>query len=241
MNDFKNMSERYRKQMLELYNRYPKDIPPQAQKSNNSTDIQNTTNNNIPLQNTPLQQDIPTTDETIPKVETEETVPEDTRPIEERYPTPVIPPFIYQADEDGITELPPIDTQSDQVGYLKVSTTSADETIPLANVSVLISKKFDDHEEMLYSLTTNDNGKTEIVELPAPPKKLSESPNENHNLKPYAEYNISAYLNGYYQVINSTVPIFSGITSIQKINMIPLPSYTTERKVINIAESEPDL
>ena len=88
---------------------------------------------------------------------------------------------------------------------------------------------------------TNDNGETEIVKLPAPPKKLSESPNADKNLKPYAQYKISAYLNGYYQIVNSTVPIFSGVTSIQRINMIPLPSYTTERKVINIAESEPNL
>jgi len=239
MNDFKNMSERYRKQMLELYNRYPKDVPPQFD-SNDITDTQDTNtmdNDNTSLQNNISMQDTTTTSEDIPQ----ENVSEDTQPIEERYPTPMIPPFIYQADEDGITELPPVDTQSNQVGYLKVSTTSAEETIPLANVSVIVSKRFADHEEILYSLLTNDSGETEIVELPAPPKSLSESPSNDNSVKPYAEYNISTYLKGYYQVINSTVPIFSGITSIQKINMIPLPSHTTKRKIINIFGEEPNL
>ena len=225
MNDFKNMSERYRKQMLDLYKRYPKDIPLQVSQN----------------MDTPKLQDVPTPEKDIPLDDATEPTLESSQPIEERYPTPVIPPFIYQSDEDGITELPPIDAQSDQVGYLKVTTRSANETIPLANVSILISKQFDGQEEMLFSLTTNDNGETEIVKLPAPPKKLSESPNADKNLKPYAQYKISAYLNGYYQIVNSTVPIFSGVTSIQRINMIPLPSYTTERKVINIAESEPNL
>ena len=40
MNDFKNMSERYRKQMLDLYKRYPKDIPLQVSQNMDTPKLQ---------------------------------------------------------------------------------------------------------------------------------------------------------------------------------------------------------
>jgi hypothetical protein len=131
---------------------------------------------------------------------------------------------------------------SQQFGYLKVIATSAEGTIPLDNVSVIVSQVIGNQQDIFYTLLTNASGETTIVELPTPAKSLSEKPMDG-STKPYAEYNISTYLHGYFQVTNTKVPIFSGVTSIQRVNMIPLPSYTDERKVINLTlqDNEPNL
>ena len=75
-------------------------------------------------------------------------------------------------------------------------------------------------------LTTDMSGKTERLELPAPSRELSESPG---NIKPYATYTISAEKDGYYPVTNTGVPVFSGITSIQPIEMLPLAEYDSDK------------
>lgn len=248
MNDFKNMSERYRQQMLDLYNRYPKDIPLPNKNTNNNSNIDVPKDINNTINTIPPTQDIKNVTDTNNMNTNQNMQPptEDSTPIEERYPQPVIPPFIYQYNhpEDTATtnETAPVETQPDGIGYLKVIVTSANKTIPLSNVSVIVSKEVDGGDEILYSLLTNDSGETSIVELSAPPRSLSESPSTS-GVKPYSEYKISTYLNGYFQVINLRVPIFSGITSIQNINLVPLPSYTIERLVntITIPESEPNL
>ncbi len=208
MSDFKNMSDKYRQQMLDLYNKNPKDIPV----------IPNTPN--TIQEPTPIDSDCNDYD----------------KPIEEKYPEPILPPFIYEDTKPQPQE--PLT----QFGYLKVIATSAEGTIPLDDVSVIVSKTIDDHDEIFYTLLTDASGETTVVELPTPNKSLSESPNTT-NTKPFAEYNISTYLHGYFQVTNTKVPIFSGVTSIQRVNMIPLPSYTDERKVINITlqDTEPNL
>lgn len=249
MNDFKNMSEKYRQQMMDLYNKYPKDISkPNKNTNDNSsinipTDINANTSLILPIQDT--KNNTNTNQTTQPIAETPTT--EDITPIEERYPPPVIPPFIYQSNHSEDTTVKDettttTETQPDGIGYLKIVVTSASKTIPIPNASVIISKEVDGNEEILYSLLTNDSGETNIVELSAPPKNISESPSSS-GIKPYSEYKVSTYLEEYFQVINLKVPIFSGITSIQNINLIPLPSHTDERLVntITISESEPNL
>lgn len=218
MNDFKDVSDRYRQQMLDLYKRYPKPSPQ---------------DDNVPI--------VPDTPTTLQEPTPIDCSNEDSNTsIEDRYPEPILPPFIYQGQPDDSPNTLPQDSPP-QYGYLKVVATSAEGTIPLADVSVIVSQNVAQRHEILYTLLTDASGETPVVELPTPPKVLSESPNDT--VKPYAQYDVSTYLHGYFQVTNSRVPIFSGVTSIQRVNMVPLPSYTDERKTINltIEESEPDL
>jgi hypothetical protein len=239
MDDFKNVSDRYRQQMLDLYNRTPKEDYNVNPVSDMPSNIPNAPVEPIPPTPTTIQQPTPMDD--CPNDN------EDNIPIEEKYPPPTLPPFIYQdTNPPTQTEVLPTPTIEDnsppEFGYLRVVTTSAEGTIPLWDVSVIVSKTVGDHEEILYTLLTNESGETDTIELEAPNASLSRQPS-NGMVKPYAEYNVSAYLHGYFQVVNSKVPIFAGITSIQRVNMIPLPSYTDERKIVTITipESEPNL
>lgn len=251
MNDFKNISDKYKQQMLDLYKKNPQIVPTANSLNQNPLNItdnpqtvKDTDNMNINSQDI---KDVPlttTTDTDIPNT--------DDIPLDEKFPPPEPMPFLNQ-QQDQIQDIPPTKTEIapntelqqpnlNSVGYLKIVTTSADQTIPIPEVSVIISKTNNGNEEILYSLMTNQSGETPVIELPTPSAMMSQTPQSSNNgVKPYAMYNISTYLDGYFQVKNLNVPIFAGITSIQRVNMIPLPLHTSERKVITFSETEPNL
>ncbi len=112
------------------------------------------------------------------------------------------------------------------VGYLIVNVSTARGAIPLAGASVTVMYDEPDNDSVFAVLTTGSDGKTSKIELPAPPRSLSESPG---NTKPYATYTISAEKDGYYTVTDTPVPVFSGITSIQPIEMLPLAEYNPDK------------
>lgn len=115
-----------------------------------------------------------------------------------------------------------MDQATESGGYLQVQVTSANGAIPEEDALVLI---FDYPEEgsgqlsnLLMTLRTDRSGQTPKVLLPAPPKSLSQTPGGE---KPYSAYNIEVSKDGFYGVEGVGVPIFDGVTSIQKINLIP--------------------
>ncbi len=106
-----------------------------------------------------------------------------------------------------------------EIGYLIVRVTTALGAIPLENVSVTVRGSESANENVLYSLSTNSDGQTERISLPAPPKINSETPNKP---KPYATYNVDVFADGYTPLHLSNVPVFSSIISIQPAIMTPL-------------------
>lgn len=125
------------------------------------------------------------------------------------------------------------------IGYLVVNVSTARGALPLEGASVTVSYEEEDNSSVYSVLTTDMSGKTEKLELPAPSRELSEIPG---NTKPYSTYTVSARKDGYYTVTNVGVPIFSGVTSIQPIEMLPLAEYNSDivypRFGIDVTESE---
>ncbi|MBQ8510053.1 MAG: carboxypeptidase regulatory-like domain-containing protein [Clostridia bacterium] len=104
-------------------------------------------------------------------------------------------------------------------GWLIVNVSTARGAIPLPGAAVTVYR---DSEEggSVYTVTETDrSGKTDRMALPAPDRALSEAPG---NAKPFATYTIQVDKEGYYTVTNTGVPIFSGVTSIQPVEMLPL-------------------
>lgn len=106
-----------------------------------------------------------------------------------------------------------------ETGYLTVRVTTALGAIPLENASVTVRGNESANENIIYSLSTNSDGQTERISLPAPPKINSETPNMQ---KPYATYSVDVFADGYVPLHLSSVPVFSSIISIQPAIMIPL-------------------
>ncbi|MGN0603973.1 MAG: hypothetical protein ACI4I2_08345 [Oscillospiraceae bacterium] len=107
-------------------------------------------------------------------------------------------------------------------GYIKAEVTTGGGAVPIENAVVLITKKDGGKTYLLKMLITDESGSTETVALPAPSASFSETPSPEE--KPFADYYISAYAEGFYAENDMEVPVFSGVKSIQPIALIPKAS-----------------
>lgn len=107
-------------------------------------------------------------------------------------------------------------------GYIKAEVKTGSGAVPIENAVVLITRKKNGKNYLLKMLITDESGSTETVSLPAPNVSFSETPDPSE--KPFADYYISAYADGFYAENDMEVPVFSGVKSIQPIALIPKSS-----------------
>ena len=105
-------------------------------------------------------------------------------------------------------------------GFLVVQVTTANTAIPLSGATVIISRDEPESADVLYQLRSGGDGRTERVELSAPPRIDSQRPSSE---PPYTAYNIEVRMPQYQTALYRAVPIFDGITSMQQANLVPLP------------------
>lgn len=110
--------------------------------------------------------------------------------------------------------------QNDQIdqGQLKVQVNSALASAPITDATIEISYT-GDPDSVLEQIKTNENGQTEIVDLPAPPLEYSMSPGDN---QPYAEYTLRITAPDYETVTIAGAQILSTVQGLQNVQMIPL-------------------
>lgn len=104
-------------------------------------------------------------------------------------------------------------------GFLVVRVSSARGAIPLDGATVSIRGSNKEQSGIIYSVETDESGLTPRLPLPAPPRELSQSPNDS---VPYSLWSIDVFKKGFITAHYSGVPIYSGITSIQSAELIPL-------------------
>lgn len=118
----------------------------------------------------------------------------------------------YSGGEDEMSD-------ASGVGYIKAEVTTGSGAVPIENAVVLITKKENGKTYLLKMLISDESGSTETVALSAPNVSFSETPDPTE--KPFADYYISAYADGFYAENDMEVPVFSGVKSIQPIALIP--------------------
>lgn len=116
--------------------------------------------------------------------------------------------------------------ENQALGYLIVKVSTASGAVPVENVTVVLQGNDEDNGNVFYSLTTNSDGITEKITLPAPNGSLSSAPNPAS--RPYSTYNIDVYKEGYYPQHYNNVPIFSGITAVQNARIIPTSEFDAQ-------------
>lgn len=140
--------------------------------------------------------------EPIPEKPYQEAVPVVTEPIPSPMPAPTI------------SEQP----SGQQNGRLLGVVTSFNALYPVENAKVTIfSGEYEDMTVIDTDLTDN-SGKTKVFILPTPDKNLSMAPDLSQ--KPYAVYNMLVESDGFLKNIHLNIPVFSGITSIQRSDLI---------------------
>ena len=115
---------------------------------------------------------------------------------------------------------------SESIGFLVVEAKTANGALPVEGAKVSVyeySQNGDDKGgALLYSVLTDQDGKTVELALDAKSKPLSMSPG---NKNPFSVYNIIVEKEGYYDNSYINAPIFQGITSVQPVDLIPLLEY----------------
>lgn len=108
-----------------------------------------------------------------------------------------------------------------QKGSLLVRTYISNMLIPIRDVRVTVTQNNDNGDEILAFRLTDENGKTEIIEIDTPDMELSLD--QNNTVIPFASVNIKVEKEGFVIFVIKDVQIFANRLSEQNIEMIPLP------------------
>ena len=111
-----------------------------------------------------------------------------------------------------------VETETQPMGQLRIRSTTQD-FIPIANATAVITMP-GDPTTILAELTTDANGLTNVVSLPAPNISLSLEPSTE---QPYSLYDVIVSAPGYETAIFYNVEILADTLSEQDVYMIPLP------------------
>ena len=114
-------------------------------------------------------------------------------------------------------------------GKVRIRTYTASGALPVEGTIVKIYGTDDYNRDIKYSLITDTDGITEEISLPAPAKFYSTAPGAQE--APYSVYNIELFKDGYYPKRIDNVPVFSDVTAVLPIEMIPF-SYGSNGKVL---------
>lgn len=107
-------------------------------------------------------------------------------------------------------------------GNLRIRAFTAGGALPVADAVVRIRGANEDNRSLAFSLVTDIDGVTEGLALPAPDAKFSLTPDPLE--APYSMYDIEISAKGFIPRIIYGVQIFSGINSLQPVNLIPISS-----------------
>lgn len=116
-------------------------------------------------------------------------------------------------------------------GTLQISVVSALGMSPIPGATFTISYT-GDPDSPIETLTTDESGQTPEINLKAPPRELSLTPDITE--QPYSEYNIQVTAEGFETVLVSGSEILAGAYSLQPIRMNPLDVTEEEEKVVVI-------
>ena len=111
-------------------------------------------------------------------------------------------------------------------GKLLFQITTAGGAIPLSGAEIILRayrSATDTGGDVIAVLYSDGDGKTQAIPLPAPALRYSLEPSRDGAPVPYSLYNADVGLDGFFNQSYIRIPIFDGITSIQRASLIPLP------------------
>ena len=139
------------------------------------------------------------------------------------------PPVPPPSNRPEPTDRPGSDPSTPMTGQGKLvfQITTAGGAIPLEGAEIILrefrSKSDGNGGSVVAVLYSGADGKTEVLTLPAPARSLSLEPAVDGAPVPYALYDADVNLDNYYTQSYIRIPVFDGITSIQRASLIPLP------------------
>lgn len=109
-------------------------------------------------------------------------------------------------------------------GYIQIRAYASNAQIPLANVTVAVSSQ---DGTVIALRLTDRSGRIEAIPIPVPSREESLTPNPPEI--PFTKVNLTARLQNYEQIFVYGLQVFSGVTTDQDIEMIPLSELPASR------------
>lgn len=132
------------------------------------------------------------------------------------------PPIDKQGEYKGGTPYDKEDS-TDPNGRLSVMVTAISSLYPVEKAKVTVFTGDYKAPNIIDTDFTDQSGKTKTFSLPAPSRGLSMEPDTG--AQPYALYNVLIEADGYADNLHMNLPIFRGVTSLQRSNLTPLASF----------------
>ena len=155
---------------------------------------------------------------------------EDSNGAEEDYNSRFPEPDLSELDTDFGThstedDVPPV-YDSDELlgterGYILVNVRTGDDSSAVAGAFISVTAIVDGKRLVLASGVTDESGVSPKFSLPVPDREYSQEPSPEE--RPYNLFDVSVSAEGFFRARSVDVPVFSGITSVQNFNLIPLP------------------
>lgn len=123
-----------------------------------------------------------------------------------------------------------------ETGTLRIETFSSDRAFAVPSARVMVFLPLDSGNITLYDGITDISGSSERIILPAPPRSASMSPSTSNAL-PYSTYTLYIEHPSYVRALFNNVPVFSGIESVQPVQMLAKVEGLSEPDPIIVNES----
>ena len=161
-----------------------------------------------------------------PNLQPEPTVSEQPQPT----PPPATDEPVYIPANEFRRDLWNPSPEESGTGFLQIRASTGRGAIPIAGARVIVSRPDEYRNANRLVMTTDADGMTPFVSLPTVDKALSQQPG---NLRPFSAYDIRTEAPDQLTVVNLRVPIFDGISSIQRVDMVgPEENYSGDGIVI---------
>ena len=106
----------------------------------------------------------------------------------------------------------------EQVGYLSAVVSTVRSLYPVPNAKITVFTGTYPEMNIIATDITDQSGKSKTFTLPTPQKNLSLD--SNNQTLPYTKYNMMVSADGYLDNIHLNIPVFSGVKSVQRSNML---------------------
>lgn len=122
----------------------------------------------------------------------------------------------------------------DGTGGLRINVTTLQRLYPVSGALITVFTGTQGNMTVIETDTTDESGQSGIFNLKTPSKSQSQQA-ENGGGSAYARYNVSVRSDGYVEQIAMNVPVFSGVLSVQGIDLLPVAAAGghTSAQIIN--------
>ncbi len=104
-------------------------------------------------------------------------------------------------------------------GYITVNVRTAGGALPVEGALITVKSVDGEGGTVVAVMLTDSAGTSDVVALPAPPRENSLTPG---NGPVCSFYTIDTDRDGYYHVVNESVPVYDGVTAIQQVLLVPV-------------------